>query len=109
MWLELTRSGGFGGMTMRTAVDLDDAPEGEARELRELLGRIDLDDLVRRSPIRGAGADRFQYDLTVSGEGGERRVTVAEDAAPREMRTLAKRLLEREWARRRGSKRGERP
>jgi hypothetical protein len=109
MRLELTRSGGLGGMTMRTAIDLDDAPEGEARELRELLERIDLDDLARRSPIRGTGADRFQYDLTVSGEGGLRHVTVAEDAAPREMRALAKRLLEREWARRRDSERGERP
>jgi hypothetical protein len=41
----------------------------------------------------GPGADRFQYDLTVTGDGPPRRITVREGDLPPEFRSLLDRLV----------------
>ncbi len=88
MRIELTRSGGVAAVEQTTVVDSDELPDAEAERLRTLAGEIDLDDLAERSALRGAGADRFQYDLVVSDEAGRHEISAGEDAAPPELRTL---------------------
>jgi hypothetical protein len=83
------------GLELGTSVDSDRLPADEADRLRELVEQADLETLSRRSPLRGKGADRFQYDLVISDEAGRHEVTASEDAAPSELRALVDFLLER--------------
>ncbi len=96
MHVDLVRSGGFANVRLRRSLDTDDLSPQDAQELEELVARVDLDDLERRSPIRGRGADRFQYDLTVMAGERERRISVGEGALPPELRALIDRVLEHE-------------
>ena len=93
MRIDLTRSGGLAAIDQTTAVETDELPEADARELQNLVEEIDFADLAERSPIRGRGADRFQYDVVVSDQGKRRAITVGEDAAPPELRALIDWLL----------------
>jgi hypothetical protein len=93
--VELTRSGGLAAVEAATTADSAELPESEAERLRTLVEAIDLDELAQRSPLRGKGADRYQYDLLVSDEGNRREITASEDAAPPELRALVDWLLSR--------------
>jgi hypothetical protein len=93
--IELTRSGGVAALELTTAVDSVELPDPDARQLATLVGEIDLVDLAARSPLRGRGADRFQYDLVVSDEGARHEITVSEDTAPPEVRALTNWLMDR--------------
>jgi hypothetical protein len=93
--LELIRSGGIAGLEERHSLDTAALEPNEARELEELVAMADLDELVRRSPIRGRGADRFQYELRVEREGRERLVTVSEDQIPVRLEALFEQIRKR--------------
>jgi hypothetical protein len=91
--IELTRSGGYAGLTTKLGeLDTTELPEGEARAIEELVHRADVPALVADSPIRGEGADRFQYHLTITGEGGRQELTVSEDRVPDALRPLLERI-----------------
>ena len=89
----MTRSGGFAGLGVRAALDTAELEPDAAQELQALVDAVDLDDLSGRSPLRGTGADRFQYDLTVIEGDRHRRVLASEAAAPPELRALLERVL----------------
>lgn len=92
--VEFRRSGGIvAGNRLQTVVDFDDLADHQAAELAELLDQVDLADLMRRSPLRGPGADAYQYELTVD-QGGEEsaHVTVDDTQVPSELRPVIKRL-----------------
>ena len=42
--------------------------------------------------MRGGGADRFQYDLTIEDDQGRRELAMSEDRIPNELRPLIDRL-----------------
>lgn len=42
--------------------------------------------------MRGEGADRFQYELTIEDDAGRRQLVVSEDRVPEELRPLLDRL-----------------
>jgi hypothetical protein len=94
MRLELIRSGGIGGLSVRRSIDTSKLEAPKAQEVERLVEQLDLDDLSGRSPLRGEGADRFQYDLSVEAEGRQRRVTVAEAEGPAELQKLVAWVLE---------------
>ena len=48
--------------------------------------------LAAASPMRGKGADRFQYELTIEDEAGLRELTISEDRVPEELRPLLDRV-----------------
>jgi hypothetical protein len=93
--VELIRSGGLAGLRHATAVDSEKLPEEEARQLRALVDRADVEGLAQRSPLRGRGADRFQYDVVVSDGGDRYEVTASEDGATAELRALIDWVLRR--------------
>lgn len=95
MRVELTRSGGIAGLTVQVAVDSAGLPEAEASKLAELVERAGVEVLAPRSPLRGTGADRFQYDLTMSEAGREVHLTIGEGAVPPELGELLRWLLGR--------------
>lgn len=86
--IDLRRSGGFAGLREGASVDKSELTQEEAHEVEEALARVDLSELARRSPIRGQGADRYQYDLTVARGDEEAYVTIQEGELPPELRPL---------------------
>jgi hypothetical protein len=62
------------------------------REIEALVEKADLPALLAESPVRGKGADRFQYDLVIEDESGRRELTVSEDKMPDELRSLVDRV-----------------
>lgn len=86
--IDLRRSGGFAGLREGASVDKSELAPEEAREVEEALARVDLSELAGRSPIRGRGADRYQYDLTVARGDEEAHVTIQEGELPSELRPL---------------------
>jgi hypothetical protein len=94
--LALKRSGGIAGLTLRAEVETEELPEEEARELRELVRRADIESLAERGSGPPRGADRFQYDVAV--EDGDRRAhaVVSAEEVPPELRSALDRLLLRQ-------------
>ena len=70
----------YGPRTLPSSV-----PFPEAHEPR-------LPALLADSPVRGRGADRFQYDLVIEDDSGRRELTVSEDRMPDELRSLVDRV-----------------
>jgi Emfourin len=94
--IELTRSGGYAGLTTKLGeLDTAELPESEARELEELVRTANVPALAVASPIRGGGADRFQYELTIEGPDGRHELAISEDRIPDELRPLIERLKPR--------------
>jgi Emfourin len=94
--IELTRSGGYAGLTTKLGeLDTAELPESEARELEDLVSKANVPALAAASPIRGGGADRFQYELTIEGPDGRHELAISEDRIPDELRPLIERLKER--------------
>ena len=91
--IELTRSGGYAGLTTKLGeLDTSELPEPEAREVEELVNRADPRALAAASPMRGKGADRFQYELTIEGPDGRHELVMSEDQIPPELSPLIDRL-----------------
>ena len=93
MRLELVRSGGFANLRVPAHLETSELPPEEAEEIEALVGQVDLEDLAERSPLRGPGADRFQYDLKVTRDEGEHRVIASEGEVSPELRALIDRVL----------------
>jgi emfourin len=90
--VQLTRSGGFAGLSMVASVDLDDVPAETAAAVRAALEQVDFD-----PPRVGAGggrriADAYQYDLEVIDE-GRRSLTAHEPLADPGLQALSEVLL----------------
>lgn len=93
MRLDVIRSGGFANLRVPAHLDTSELPPEEAQEIEALVAQLDLESLAERSPLRGRGADRFQYDLTVTREEEEHRVTASESEIPPQLRALIDRVL----------------
>jgi hypothetical protein len=91
--IELTRSGGYAGLTTKLG-ELDTAalPEPDAREIEELVKKADVPALLADSPGPGKGADRFQYHLTIEDDSGRQELTASEDRLPDPIRQLIDRV-----------------
>jgi hypothetical protein len=90
--IELTRSGGFAGLTTPVGkLDTSELPADEAQEVERLYRDADLSPLTRVAPSPG-GADRFQYHLTIEDDRGRRELTMREDEVPDSLRPLIERV-----------------
>lgn len=83
------RTGGlFAGNVLTTSVSLNDLDDDQREELQRRLDQADLAALAERSPIRGAGADTYQYDVVVDDGARRSQVVVAQTALPDTLRPL---------------------
>lgn len=92
MVIGFQRSGGFAGLTMSTAVDTAKLPPDEARELEQLVGKLEASG-VDETPAPGK-PDRFQYEVTVKRDVETKCYRMAEQELPPAGRELVKRLTE---------------
>lgn len=97
MRIDLTRSGGYGGLTVRSSVDTAELEPEEAQALETLVDEVDWASLAGPAPTPGT-ADRFSYRLTVTGADGQSEVVVGEAS----MTPALRRLVDDVLARRRG-------
>ena len=99
--IALERSGGFGGLTLKSQLDTDHLDRAEADQIRSLVRQADVPSLARKSrsttpaPGRGAGADRFQYDLTVTMGGQRHHLTYGDHTMPPQLTPLVNELVAR--------------
>lgn len=95
--IELARSGGVAGITVRSSLDTADLPADEAAMLEALVDEVDLSGLPGPG-VRPGAVDRFQYDLAITRGGRRQEVSVGEKELTPELRRLVQEVL----ARRRG-------
>jgi hypothetical protein len=94
MQIAFERSGGFAGVTLGVSVDTATLPPGEAQEIEGLVRQANFFEIPSQSQTAGRGADRFQYDLTISDGSQRHHVTVGETAVPDTLRPLVQHLTE---------------
>ena len=91
--IELVRSGGFAGRTVRAAVDTSTDPD--ASWYADALTTLDLAALSGADAGRPA-PDRFHYTISVEDDdGAAHRMDFAETAVPDQLRPLVDRLVAR--------------
>lgn len=77
------QSGGFGNITLRARLPVRDVSAAELAALEAAAGA---------PPARPRGADRYQYDLTLEGDGPARTATLHEGSVPAALQGLVRRL-----------------
>ena len=95
MILRMERSGGFTGIPLRAAIDTDQLPPEDNRNLNHLVVVSDFFNLPPAFPPPAGGtgsADRFSYRLTVEDSGRSHTVEVSEGAAPEHLQALIRQL-----------------
>jgi hypothetical protein len=93
--ISFERSGGFAGITMKTAVDEKDLAPGEAQKLRQLVEEADFFNSPGKIVSRSPHPDRFQYELKLEEKGRQHAVTVSEEALPQKLKPLVNWLMEK--------------
>lgn len=91
MRIQLERSGGLVGISLKAAVDTSRLPAAERAELESLAGAVDFDRIP--PPPQRPGADRFRYDLSITDGGRRRKVSFVDGQVTPPMRSLLDRLL----------------
>lgn len=94
MKIQLTRSGGFGGVRLSAALDTDLLPDGEAAKVRRLVSESAFFEQPSSLKSPSPGPDRFQYRLSVE-EGGEKKeIETDETGMPEALRPLIDYLID---------------
>jgi hypothetical protein len=97
--VEVVRSGGFANRQLRAAVDTSELAPDDAARLTQLVGRADLAGAAARPRAPARGADRYQYDLTVTEGARREHVTVTEGELSPELRALVRDVMDRSGGR----------
>ncbi len=85
----------FAGNVLATSVSVEDLDDAQGQVLQRYLEQADLEALAERSPITGAGADIYQYDIAVDDGVRRSEVVVAQTAIPDNLRPLLEWLEQR--------------
>jgi emfourin len=90
--ISFERSGGFGGLSLRTEVDTAKLADDQAREYDDMLSGLDLPRLAGTQNT--GGADRFQYDLAIHLGDEKYAMHYGEQSLPSELKPLVTRLTQ---------------
>jgi len=82
--VEVARSGGFIGLTLRGEVDTAALPEPTATRVAEALRGLPFE----RPPAPPQHPDSFRYEVTVIDHGGRRTAVLDEAQVPPELRPI---------------------
>ena len=94
--IELVRSGGFAGLSLRCTVDTgaDPAVDADAAWYAEQLAALDLDSLAAR-PAGAPQPDRYRYALSVHDDDGSHDLEFGETELPTALNPLVDALVAR--------------
>jgi hypothetical protein len=101
--ISFERSGGFAGITMKTAVDEKDLAPDEAQKLRKLVEEADFFNSPGKITSRSPQPDRFQYELKLEENDRQHTVTMSEEAMPARLKPLVNWLMEKSRQTRKGT------
>jgi hypothetical protein len=87
--IELERSGGLVGRSVKATVDSASLAPDDAAGLLALLDKIDM----RTPAAPPRGADRFQYDIRIERDGKEQTITAYDGSMSPELKALTERLM----------------
>ncbi len=93
MRISFERSGGFAGITMKTAIDEKDLAPDEVQKLRQMVEGADFFNLSKKIVPRSPQPDRFQYELKLEEKGRQYAVMVSEEVMPEKLKPLVHWLL----------------
>jgi emfourin len=95
--VELVRSGGFAGLSLRAEVDTAAVDDPDAAWVDEALAGVDVDALAAgvTTPGGPGAPDRFTYRLAVDRDGRRSELTFGERAVPEPLRPVVDRLVAR--------------
>jgi|DewCreStandDraft_4_1066084.scaffolds.fasta_scaffold86453_2 hypothetical protein len=86
--IKYERTGGFAGLKLAVSFELDDLPDEQEEQLRDLLDEMDFFKLpVQILPAR-PGIDQFTHKIEVEGKKGKHSVLTTDSAAPEKLREL---------------------
>jgi len=91
--IDLERSGGFAGMSLKASVDTSQLPPDEASTIAGMVDRLDFGALAARAATPSRAPDRFQYDLVVRRGGQRHALSLGESAVTPELRPLLDHLM----------------
>ena len=94
MHIDLTRSGGFGGITRRASLGPGDLTSEEERRIEQALEKGEVGKPERKTS--GKNVDRFQYDLTVTVDDQRHSLSASETELPPDVRRLLDELINRQ-------------
>lgn len=88
MRIHFTRSGGFTGMKLSTALNTEELPPEQAAEVDKLVGEAAFFELPERLLPERPQPDRFHYQVTVEAGEKSRSVECSEATVPDSLRPL---------------------
>ena len=86
--IKFERTGGFAGIRFAADIELDKAPNDQAKQILDLLNSMDFDKLPEKILGSQQIPDGFTYSITVISGTGEQTVTTTDTAAPEKMKPL---------------------
>lgn len=96
MRIDLTRSGGFAGITARASLDSAELGPGDAAMIEQAIKGTDRPRPEGQDAVPASAVDRYQYDLTVTTGDGSRQLSAGEQELAPELRHLLDELLRRQ-------------
>ena len=87
-YIHYERTGGFAGLKLSTAFELDELDDEQSKQLAELLDDLDFFDLPAQILPPRPGADQFTHKIEVAGKKGKHSVLTTDSAAPEKLREL---------------------
>jgi hypothetical protein len=91
--IEVDRSGGFADRAVHAAIDTGTLPADQAKQISDLVDRVDFAALAEPGRRHATRPDRFQYDLTVRLGASTHRLSLPESALPAELKELLGRVM----------------
>lgn len=90
--MQLHRTGGFGGIELRSRLDTDELPEPDARWLDAVVAALP----PKAPPARPGGGmpDAMRYELTIQRDGDRRTLVYTDVDMPPQVRPLVQRLIQ---------------
>ena len=88
MRITLNRSGGLTGMQSTASLEVEKLPGKKASEVRRLIDASGFFDLPKTISVKSPQPDRFQFELTIEDAQRSKTVSIAEQAAPKELKNL---------------------
>ena len=92
--IRFERTGGFAGIRIGADFDLEDLPEEQADQIREMLDDVDFAELPEKLMKGRPIPDGFTYSITVESERAEYTVTTSDTSAPEKMQPLLELLYQ---------------
>lgn len=91
--IELTRTGGFGGIRLHGSLDVTGLAPAQAAALTQLVDQVDFD-VLQRTPPQPTSPDEFRYDLTVTRGDRRHHLVMGDRNASPELHALLARLAQ---------------